>query len=70
MENQVLWKFSIAYYKGTGRTVIATADENGLRKLRGYNIKGYVTEPVHQGNVWTAEVVDEKFLTFSFKPKR
>ncbi|WP_413523024.1 hypothetical protein [Lactococcus raffinolactis] len=70
MENQILWKFSIAYYKGTGRTVIATAGENGLRKLQGYHSKGYVTEPKQQGDVWMAEVVDEKFLTFSFKPKR
>lgn len=63
-------KISIAFYTG-GFTQIAATEKAGKEQLYMWWVKGYVTEPIDKGNgVYSANVVDDKYLSLSFKQKR
>jgi len=62
-------KMNIIFFVG-GKTQIVT-DETGRQQLEIWHIKGYVTQPVRtQNGAWVVNVVDDKFLSMSFKKKR
>lgn len=62
-------KLNIVFYVG-GKTQIVT-DEKGRQQLEIWHIKGYVTQPIRaQNGAWVTNVVDEKFLSITFKNKR
>lgn len=66
MTRELLWQFQIVSFKG-GKTIIATNDTRGIIKLKTYWAKGFVGEISENNGTYTAEVVDDKFLTLTFR---
>lgn len=64
-----LYQLQIAYFKG-GRTQIATKDPHAMQKMLMWHEKGYVNAPEKHDEVMTCEVVEDRYLTYSFYHRR
>lgn len=63
------YQIGVMYYRG-GRTLLI-ADKTGLKKLKQWADCGHISDiKTTSDGRYTAQVVDDKFLTFAFKPKR